>query len=53
MYLAIDKTTKEEVVVKVNAESQMNASEFKIMKHLSDANIEGFPKVYASGFFHN
>lgn len=53
MYLAIDKTTKDEVVVKVNAESEMNETEFKIMRHLSDAQIEGFPKVFGSGKFHS
>ena len=53
VYLAIDKTTNDEVVVKVNAESEMNDSEFKIMKHLSDAKIEGFPKVFSSGTVHN
>ena len=40
---------KKEVVVKVNAESDMNDNEFKIMKDLSDKNLKGFPKVYSQG----
>ena len=50
MYLALDLNTKEDVVVKVNAESEMNNNEFDIMKELSDNNLSGFPKVFSSGY---
>jgi serine/threonine protein kinase len=33
----------------VNAEQEMNDNEFKIMKHLSDLQLKGFPKVISSG----
>ena len=49
VYLAIDKRTKQEVVVKVNAEQEMNDNEFKIMQDLSDLNLKGFPMVFSSG----
>ena len=49
VYLAKDKFNKIEVVVKVNAEQEMNDNEFKIMKDLSDKNLLGFPKVLTSG----
>lgn len=50
VYLAKDKFLKVEVVVKVNAELEMNDNEFEIMKDLSDKNLQGFPKVFTSGF---
>ena len=50
MYLALDLNTKEDVVVKVNAESEMNNNEFDIMKELSDNNLSGFAKVFSSGY---
>ena len=49
MYLAVDKTNKKEVVVKINAELDMNDNEFAIMKDLSDKKLEGFPMVYSFG----
>ena len=49
VYLAIDKITKHEVVIKVNSEKDMNENEFSIMRSLSDKNISGFPKVYSQG----
>lgn len=39
VYLAVDKTTKKEVVVKINAELDMNDNEFAIMKDLSDKKL--------------
>lgn len=45
----MDKSTMTEVIVKVNAELDMNDNEFEIMKHLSDKKIQGFPQVYSSG----
>ena len=48
--MATDIDTKEDVVVKVNAESEMNTNEFDIMKELSDNNLKGFPKVFSSGY---
>ena len=49
VYLAIDKITKHEVVIKVNSEKEMKENEFAIMRSLSDKNISGFPKVYSQG----
>lgn len=49
VYLGVDKITKQEVVVKVNAEVDMNDNEFAIMNHLSDKKINGFPQVYSCG----
>lgn len=40
-------------MVKVNAENDMNDNEFEIMKHMSDLNLPGFPKVYSSGKVQN
>ena len=37
------------MVIKVNSEKEMNQNEFLIMKHMSDKNISGFPKVYSQG----
>ena len=51
VYLAYDKETKMQVVVKVNAETEMNDNEFEIMKALSDLNLEGFPQVIKIGMF--
>jgi serine/threonine protein kinase len=53
VYLAIDKVTKHEVVIKVNSEKDINYNEFVIMKDLSDKNISGFPKVYSQGLIQN
>lgn len=53
VYLAVNINTKEEFVVKVNAEVDMNDNEFEIMKHLSDLKLQGFPKVYSSGQVQN
>ena len=50
IYLALDLNTRDEVVVKVNAESEMNNNEFDIMKELSDNSLSGFPKVFSSGY---
>lgn len=49
VYLAINIQNKEEFIIKINAEIEMNDNEFKIMKHMSDSNFPGFPKVYSSG----
>lgn len=49
VYLAVDNQTKQDVVVKVNAELDMNDNEFAIMKDLSDKNLPGFPNVFTSG----
>ena len=43
VYLAKDIFTREKVVIKVNAEIDMNDNEFKIMKDLSDRKTVGFP----------
>ena len=43
VYLALDKLKKMLVIVKVNAELEMNDNEFEIMKDLSDKNLKGFP----------
>jgi serine/threonine protein kinase len=51
IYLAKNVNTGQEVIVKMNAEAEMNDSEFKILKHMSDKNEPGFPKVYSSGVF--
>ena len=53
MYEASDKVEKRNVIIKVNAEIDMNDNEFEIMKHLSDKNLKGFPKVYSSGIIEN
>jgi hypothetical protein len=39
------------VVVKVNAERDMNDYEFLIMKHFSDKKLPGFPQVYSTGVY--
>jgi serine/threonine protein kinase len=49
VYLAKDLINKKEVVVKINAEVEMNGNEFDIMKDMSDSEIAGFPEVYSSG----
>ena len=49
VYLAFDKLMNHEVVVKVNAEKEMNDKEFQITKDCSDHNLQGFPKVYSAG----
>ena len=43
VYLAFDIVTKIQVIIKVNAELEMNDNEFMIMKHLSDKRLDGFP----------
>ena len=53
MYLAKDLDTRKDVVVKVNAELDMNDNEFDIMKELNDNNLSGFPKVISSGLINN
>lgn len=53
VYEASDKVEKRNVIIKVNAEIDMNDNEFEIMKHLSDKNLKGFPKVYSSGIIEN
>jgi hypothetical protein len=45
----VDKVTRKEVVVKINAEIEMNDNEFAIMKDLSDKKLKGFPHVYSYG----
>ena len=37
------------VIIKVNAEAEMNKSELKITQHMSNLGIKGFPKVFSSG----
>jgi serine/threonine protein kinase len=37
------------VIIKVNAEIDMNDNEFLIAKHMSDLDLKGFPKVYSAG----
>lgn len=49
VYLAYDKIRRKEMVVKINAEYDMNDNEFAIMKDISDKNLPGFPKVYGTG----
>ena len=49
VYLAENKITKQKVIIKVNAEIEMNDNEFKIAKHMSDLDLKGFPKVYSAG----
>ena len=50
VYLGVDTETNEEVVVKLNAESDMNSREFSIMKELNENDLSGFPAVYSSGY---
>ena len=49
VYLAFDKIKKVQVIIKINAELNMNDNEFKVMKILSDKKLSGFPKVFSSG----
>lgn len=49
MYLAYDKTKREEVVIKVNSRDDINDHEFKTLQDLE--GIDGFPRVIQSGEF--